>query len=133
MSIETIRSIAGAGGEAAVGQIDRAVSGASGVSGFAETLGGALQKVDQIQMDADVQAEKVAMGGGTPRPRNDSEASIRIVEPSCAVASTISGASVFGRMWRIAIRLSDIPVAFAASTNGCSRRLSVFERMTRAT
>ena len=64
MSIETIRSIAGAGGEAAVGQIDRAVSGASGVSGFAETLGGALQKVDQIQMDADVQAEKVAMGGG---------------------------------------------------------------------
>ena len=45
-------------------------------------------------------------GSGTPRPRNDSEASIRIVEPSCAVASTISGASVFGKTWRIAMRFS---------------------------
>src|ERR1700712_1960764 len=35
-------------------------------------------------------------GSGTPRPRNDSDASVRMVEPSCAVARTISGARVFG-------------------------------------
>jgi flagellar hook-basal body complex protein FliE len=35
-----------------------------GPGSFAETLGNALQKVDNIQMDADAQAEKVALGGG---------------------------------------------------------------------
>ena len=67
MSIETMRSIGSAGTEQlqadGVGQVDRSLKSASG-SGFAETLGGALQKVDQMQVDADVQAEKVAMGGG---------------------------------------------------------------------
>ncbi|MEO5769966.1 MAG: flagellar hook-basal body complex protein FliE [Polyangia bacterium] len=67
MSIETMRSIGSAGAEQlqsdSVGQVDRSLKSASG-SGFAETLGGALQKVDQMQVDADVQAEKVAMGGG---------------------------------------------------------------------
>lgn len=67
MSIETMRSIGSAGAEQlqadGVGQVDRSLKSASG-SGFAETLGGALQKVDQMQVDADVQAEKVAMGGG---------------------------------------------------------------------
>ncbi|MBC8132280.1 MAG: flagellar hook-basal body complex protein FliE [Deltaproteobacteria bacterium] len=51
-----------------LGRIDRSLDHASGQtvsgSGFAETLGGALQKVDQMQTAADVQAEKVAMGGG---------------------------------------------------------------------
>jgi flagellar hook-basal body complex protein FliE len=63
MSIETIRSIAGTNPEQAIGQIDRAVNSSAG-SGFAETLGGAIQKVDEMQLDADAQAEKVAMGGG---------------------------------------------------------------------
>lgn len=63
MSIETMRSIINANPERAVGQAERSLNSASG-AGFAETLGGALQKVDQIQVDADVQAEKVAMGGG---------------------------------------------------------------------
>ena len=62
-----MRSIGSAGAEQlqsdGVGQVDRSLKSASG-SGFAETLGGALQKVDQMQVDADVQAEKVAMGGG---------------------------------------------------------------------
>src|SRR5437764_8327604 len=35
-------------------------------------------------------------GSGTPSPRNDSAASTRMVEPSWAVPSTISGANVFG-------------------------------------
>jgi flagellar hook-basal body complex protein FliE len=63
MSIETIRSIAIAGPEAGTGQIERSVASSSS-SGFAETLGGALQKVDAMQLDADAQAEKVALGGG---------------------------------------------------------------------
>ena len=68
-----------------------------------------------------------------PRPRNDSEASVRMVEPSCAVASTISGASVFGSTWRSAMRVSLMPIDLAASTNGSSRSASVLARMTRAT
>jgi flagellar hook-basal body complex protein FliE len=60
MSVETIRSIQGMSPEAAVTGVERA--GASG--GFAETLGDALQKVDELQVSADVQAEHVAMGGG---------------------------------------------------------------------
>jgi flagellar hook-basal body complex protein FliE len=35
-----------------------------GPGSFVETLGNALQKVDNMQMDADAQAEKVALGGG---------------------------------------------------------------------
>ena len=35
-----------------------------GPGSFAETLGNALQKVDNLQMEADGQAEKVALGGG---------------------------------------------------------------------
>ena len=69
MSIETMRSIGSLntagelGGVGGPSQVERAV-GASTGTGFAETLGGALQKVDQIQLEADAQAEKVALGGG---------------------------------------------------------------------
>jgi flagellar hook-basal body complex protein FliE len=69
MSIETIRSIAQPvehvghiGGQAGVGGADGGKN--VGPSSFAETLGGALQKVDDMQMEADGQAEKVALGGG---------------------------------------------------------------------
>lgn len=71
MSIETMRSISGISPETGAGSIERASAGtlpaaaspASG-GGFAETLGSAIQKVDDMQMDADAQAEKVALGGG---------------------------------------------------------------------
>ena len=56
-----------------------------------------------------------------------------MVEPSCAVASTISGASVFGSTWRSAIRVSLMPIDLAASTNGSSRSASVLARITRET
>ena len=69
MSIETIRSIAQPvehvghiGGPAGAGGADGGKN--VGPSSFVETLGGALQKVDDMQLDADAQAEKVAMGGG---------------------------------------------------------------------
>ncbi|HEY4183998.1 MAG TPA: flagellar hook-basal body complex protein FliE [Polyangia bacterium] len=67
MSIETIQSIS-----QPISQIGEGSPTAKSVDGgksvgpgsFAETLGGALQKVDQLQIDADGQAEKVALGGG---------------------------------------------------------------------
>jgi flagellar hook-basal body complex protein FliE len=72
MSVETMRSIGvlapdgqldGAGGVGRPNQAERAIGSSAG-SGFAQTLGDALQKVDQIQLEADGQAEKVALGGG---------------------------------------------------------------------
>ena len=67
MSIETIRSIAQPvehvghiGGQAGIGGVDGGKN--VGPSSFAETLGGALQKVDNLQIEADGQAEKVALG-----------------------------------------------------------------------
>lgn len=83
--------------------------------------------------DCDSMRPHDGCGSGTPSPRKDSEASVRIAEPSWAVASTMSGASVFGRTWRTAMRSSLIPVARAASTKGSSRSASVLERITRAT
>ena len=69
MSIETIRSISQPvehvghiGGQSSVGGADGGKN--VGPSSFAETLAGALQKVDNMQIEADGQAEKVAMGGG---------------------------------------------------------------------
>jgi flagellar hook-basal body complex protein FliE len=67
MSAETIgtigRSAGGMSPEAATSGIEQA-AGASGVNGFADTLGSAIQKVDELQVSADVQAERVALGGG---------------------------------------------------------------------
>jgi flagellar hook-basal body complex protein FliE len=63
MSIETMRSIQGLSPEAAVNGIERAQETGAG-GGFADTLGNALQKVDDLQTTADVQAERVALGGG---------------------------------------------------------------------
>jgi len=83
--------------------------------------------------DSDSIRPQDGCGSGMPSPRKDNEASVRIAEPSCAVASTMTGATVLGRMWRTATRRSLIPCAFAASTNGISRKASVLARMTRAT
>src|SRR6185312_5801284 len=83
--------------------------------------------------DSDSIRPQDGYGSGMPRPRNDSAASVRMVEPSCAVMSTISGASVFGSTWRTAIRVSLMPMDLAASTKGCSRSASVLARITRAT
>ena len=63
MSIETMRSLATLTPESGAGPIERPATGSS-PGGFAQALGSAIQKVDDIQMDADAQAEKVALGGG---------------------------------------------------------------------
>src|SRR5262249_49759070 len=65
--------------------------------------------------DSDSMRPQDGCGSGTPRPRNDSDASVRIAAPSCAVAITISGATVFGSTCRSAMRGSLIPIALAAS------------------
>src|ERR1700733_16332757 len=83
--------------------------------------------------DSDSILPQDGYGSGTPRPRKDSEDSVRMVDPNCAVASTISGASVLGSTWRSAMRVSLMPIAFAASTKGCSRSDSVLARVTLAT
>src|SRR5207244_11078595 len=46
--------------------------------------------------DSDNMRPHEGYGSGMPRPRNDSDASTRMAEPSWAVASTISGARVLG-------------------------------------
>src|SRR5205814_3492661 len=55
-------------------------------------------------------------GSGMPRPRNESAASTRIEPPSCAVASTMKGPIVLGRMCRRATRTWRAPSARADST-----------------
>ena len=55
-------------------------------------------------------------GSGIPSPRNASADSTRMAEPNCAVPSTISGASVLGSTWLMAMRISLMPTARAAST-----------------
>src|SRR6185437_13244887 len=82
--------------------------------------------------DSDSMRPQEGCGSGTPRPRKESDASVRMAEPSWAVASTMSGASVLGRTWRSAMRSSLMPTARAASTKGNSRSARVLARMTRA-
>src|SRR5881392_2374201 len=64
--------------------------------------------------DSDSMRPHDGYGSGIPSPRNESEASVKIAEPSWAVASTIKGASVLGRTCRSAIRMSLMPIDLAA-------------------
>src|SRR3569832_1503897 len=67
MSVETIQSISQGIGHIGDSARPAAVEkgGQSvGPGSFAETLGDALQKGDGMQVEADQQAEKVALGGG---------------------------------------------------------------------
>src|SRR5580698_11427208 len=76
---------------------------------------------------------QLGMIGGVPAPMNDRIASVIIADAQMNVAFTISGASVLGRMWRQMITGSRVPDAIAASTYGCSRRLSTMPRTRRDT
>jgi len=67
MSIETIQRL----GPGAMGPIEEAGRAARadrpsgpGATSFADTLGQALGKVDDYQVEADKEAEQVALGGG---------------------------------------------------------------------
>ena len=63
---------------------------------------------------------QVGVGGVTPRPRNDSPASVRIALAIPSVALTIMKASVFGRRCLAILDLSDIPSTSVACMNSCS-------------
>jgi len=57
---------------------------------------------------------QLAAGGGTPNPRKLSDASTTIAVAKYVVVTTISGASVFGRMWRNKIHTGFCPMQRAA-------------------
>ena len=75
---------------------------------------------------------QVGVSALTPRPRNDSTASVRIAFETLTVASTITGAVMLGRMWRPMIRQSEQPTARAAATYCSSLTERVMPRATRA-
>jgi len=67
MSIETIQNLRAAGispleDAGRISQADR--PSGPGAASFADTLGEAIGKVDSFQVEADKEAEQVAMGGG---------------------------------------------------------------------
>src|SRR5918911_4046716 len=70
--------------------------------------------------------------GGTPSPRKLRLASITMVDASPKLATTVSGPSVLGRMWRSMIHLPEAPSARAACTYSSSRNDSASARSTRA-
>src|SRR5262250_3426807 len=71
-------------------------------------------------------------GGGTPRPRKESEDSARMTPPSPMVATMITVASRFGTTWRSTMRRCGVPMARADSMYGFSITESAAPRITRA-
>jgi hypothetical protein len=59
---------------------------------------------------------QVGVSGGTPAPRNDSDASAMIASATMNVHCTISGESVFGKICRNMMPKSRTPIERAAST-----------------
>ena len=57
---------------------------------------------------------QVGAGGGTPRPRNERPASVRITAPMRVVNSTITTGMTFGTMWRIRMCHVRAPIDCAA-------------------
>ena len=72
------------------------------------------------------------IASGTPRPRKERPASVRMAPATPNVATTMSDALTFGSTWRHTIDTSGTPSARAASTNAFSRVASVSARTTRA-
>ena len=70
--------------------------------------------------------------GGTPTPRNDSVASVRIAVATWIVASTSTGPSTLGSTWRRMMRSGDTPMTRAACTYSLLRSTSVEPRTVRA-
>ena len=63
---------------------------------------------------------QVGVGGWTPKPRNDSNDSVRMACVTKSVTVTMIGPRQFGSMWRKMMRAVDAPLARAASTNSFS-------------
>ena len=75
---------------------------------------------------------QAGLGGGTPTPKKDSEASVTMTTPSMSVASTMLEFSTLGRMWRRMIVHFEQPATTASRTKSRSLSESTSPRMTRA-
>ena len=64
---------------------------------------------------ANIMLPQLAMGGWTPRPRNERPASIRMAVATMNVALTTNGPMTPGRIWRKMVRRAFTPTARAAS------------------
>jgi len=68
-----------------------------------------------VQAGEDSIPPHVGYGGGTPSPRNDRLASVRITVESPVVATMMIVGSTLGRMWVAVIRACPAPAARAPS------------------
>src|ERR671917_406811 len=59
---------------------------------------------------------QLGVGGWTPTPRNDRDASVTIAVATSSVAWTMIGAVTFGQTWRRTIAEDDAPETRAAAT-----------------
>src|SRR5438067_8006839 len=71
---------------------------------------------------------QLGVSSGTPRPRNDSAASVTMTWANCSVATTTMAVRRLGWMWRTMMRPAWAPSARAASTYSFSRRDSTWAR-----
>ena len=85
-----------------------------------------------IERPSDSIEPQAGSGGGTPTPRNDSEASAMITTPIVRLASTIAEFSTLGNTWRRITRALDAPAISDNLTNSRSRRLRTSPRITLA-
>jgi len=74
---------------------------------------------------------QLGAGGCCPSPRNDRLASAITAAAMASVACTMSGATMFGRMWRSAMRRCGLPSARAASTYSSVFAASTWARVRR--
>ena len=79
-----------------------------------------------------ISAPRLARGACTPSPRNERNASWRIIEGTVRVKVTITGPSVLGIRWRNTMARPGVPRLRAASTKSCCLRLITCPRTIRA-
>src|SRR5687768_9142770 len=84
-----------------------------------------------VRPEPDSIAPHDGCGGGTPKPRNESADSARMMAPRPMVARMMMVAATLGRMWRRMMRGWPQPVARAASTYALDMTASVAPRITR--
>ena len=79
-----------------------------------------------------IMAPQEGVGGGIPAPRKLREASTMITQPTWSVASTTSGLTMLGKMWRWRMRNDEQPATRARATNSRSFQVRTSPRTSRA-
>src|SRR5205085_9293220 len=75
---------------------------------------------------------QLGVGGTTPTPRNESDASVTSAVATPSVACTMIGAVILRQIWRRMIVTGETPTTRAAATYSRSRSESVWPRARRA-